>query len=346
MRTLINYISIIVLLAIVVIIGSLWYYLFSKNLLRTRTFIFALIFVVFLSFSLSKVLNSIEASQHTPEMDQIVFEGTLDIKLIEQTDRTYLAFTENNKEVEYISVYTSKPFIAKKVNPIYLEDIGDYYVMIYSKDKNKEIINNRFLQGDYEFYDSDHLVLIQKSTGYIFDTQDYELIGREIDLSSFQYSGTTIFYSVFLPYENGISFVQYISVSEDYSIETRMDKFENYSTNKIFGDSTGLVHSHTFGDPSKIVDFIVTGNYIYIKDSYNVVTVASYVQDTYGLNFTYDDSLSEEEFVLEGFIDVTIDGIYYLSSNYNIYRLIPGFLNATLIEENVTKDEYLTYDFN
>ena len=151
----INYISIIVLLAIVVIIGSLWYYLFSKNLLRTRTFIFALIFVVFLTFSLSKVLNSIETSQHTPEMDQIVFDGTLDIKLIKQTDRTYLAFTENNKEVEYISVYTSKPFIAKKVNPIYLEDIGDYYVMIYSKDKNKEIINNRFLQGDYEFYDSD-----------------------------------------------------------------------------------------------------------------------------------------------------------------------------------------------
>jgi len=342
--SLIGIIRMLFIVAFFSLLIFIMYFAVKRMFKRSLKLLIAL-FVIIVIGAIPEIPSIIEGFNYEPEIHQIVFEGTLDVEIFHEDERSYLVYGDSKKEVTYLNVYEKNPFKSKISNPIYLNDIGDYYVVVFSLDNSMKITDDRFLQGDYEFYDVDHLVLIQKSTGYIFDTQEYELIGNEIDLTSFQYVDQTIFYGVFIPHENNISFYQYTIIQDEYSIEDARSKYENYYSDFVGGFQYPLIHFHRPEDPSELIDFKVAGKYLFVKDSYNNVYVGSYSDYEYGLTFTFDESLSDEEFLLEGYIKITENGIYYLGIDYNVYK-VPSYSNPILIEENVTKAEFTNFYFN
>ncbi len=334
------------ILFIVVVITAIVYTIYftfithQKEKLKYLTPLYLIIFIV----AISLVVNIIQYRHYEYDIHQVVFEDKLNLSIVKTEDRNYLYNKITNKEVTYINVYEKTPYKSNNLQPIYFKDIGDYYLVVYSPDNKRIIENERFLQGNYESNEIDHLVLIEKETGYIYDTQEYELIGLEIDLTSFQFGNNLIVFGVFIPYENNISFYQYINIQDEYSIEDAMSLHENYYSDNVGDWTHPSIHFHTLGDPSEITGFEISGRYLYYKDSYGRIYVGAYNNETYGVNFSFYETLMDEELAKEGYIKVTDTGIYYLSNDGHLYKT-RGYSIRTLIEINVSKDEFESYIF-
>jgi energy-coupling factor transporter transmembrane protein EcfT len=314
------------------------YFVFIKHQIKKILFLTPL-YIIVLILPASLIINYFEYRNYEPEIHQVVFDETLDLSLVESDSRNYLINLYSGKEVTYINVYEKTPYKLKNLHPIYLKDLGDYYVVIYSYDKDKVIKNDRFLQGDYEFFETDILVLIEKETGYIFNTQAYELIGNEIDLNSFQFGENLIVFAVFIKHETNISFYQYINIQDDYSIENSRSLYENYYSDFVSDWQFPAIHEHTLGDPSELVDFKIFGTYIYYQDSYDNLYVGTYNQENYGVRFNFYETLMDEQYAKDGYIKATSTGIYYLSNDLDIYKLV-SLTYPMLIEENVSTDDF------
>ncbi len=262
-----------------------------------------------------------------------------DLMIEESEEGNYLVDRNTTKEVSFFSHYDLDESFELNSYPVYLKEYSDYYVLILSFDNEKEFLYDRFLIGDYELSTSDKLYVIEKSTGYVFDTREYDLISYEIDLNSFQYTSEAFFFNIYLPFENEIGFIYYWNITEDYYIESpRM----NYYSNILMSGEGEFLHYHTEQDPSSIVSFKVVDDYFYLIDTYDRVYSGTFYQDEYGLDFISNEFLSDEPFALEGFIRISDEGIYYLDQDLNIKKLNINSGLGIFVKEIASKDEFFT----
>jgi hypothetical protein len=275
-------------------------------------YVLIIVFFTILIFSSSNV-------QDIP--DQIVTETRLLLELEKTIDRNYIL--NHNEEARYIEVYDKDPKILEDWHPIYLDEIESYYIVIYSKDKDKQISYNRFRQGDYErFKDVDRLVVIHKDTGLIFHTTHYDLIGYEIDLNSFQEGHHIITFNVFLQYEEKISYVRYISYTSDYSIDNSKSFYENFATEPMGGNWIGMIgHTHTLGDPSWVEDFILHNNLYYYEDSYGEAYYGYLEPQGPYRAFRKSYEFTDETYAKQGYLKFVDDDLYFVDNDLNLCYL-------------------------
>jgi hypothetical protein len=224
--------------------------------------------------------------------------------------------------------------------PIYLEEMESYYIVIFSYDKDTTIEYSRFRQGDYERIDAiDQLVLIEKSTGYIFNTTDYDLIGNEIDLNSFQEGKEVVTFNVFLPHEERISHVRWLYIEDDYSLETHASMYQNFHSEPMGGNWLGMIgHVHVLGDPSWVEVFDLSDDFFYYKDSYGK-TYAGYLhQDENWINFKQSVDLTEERFASSGYYKLDDNGIYYVNNDMDLVYTLA--FQTVVIKENVNLENW------
>ena len=273
--------------------------------------------------------------------DQIVSDSTLDLRIMETTDRSYLL--NGNNEVRYVTIYDKKPKTLTNWNPIYLREMDNYYIVVYSKNKDKKITYDRFRQSDYERHDDiDLLVVIDKHTGNIFHTTHYDLIGHEIDLTSFQEGHNIVTFNVFLPYEDKIAYVRYFHYTDDYSIDGFESKHENFATEPMGGNWVGMIgHTHTPGDPSWVEDFIIYENLYYYEDSYGTAYYGYLDANGPWISFIQNYDLSSEIYAQEGYLKFNTDGLYYVDNDLNLC-LLNGTMK-TVIASDISIDVWESY---
>ena len=292
-------------------------------------------YVLILVFFMIYVL-SFSNDQNVPA--QIVTDKRLSLQLEETADRNYLS--NHNEEALYIDFYDNSPKILKAWHPIYLDEIDNYYIVIFSKDKDKSISYLRFRQGDFErFDDIDRLVVINKDTGFIFHTTHYDLIGHEIDLTSFQEGNNIVTFNVFLPYEEKISYIRYISYTDDYSV---MESHENFHSEPMGGNWIGMVgHTHTPGDPSWVEDFILYENLYYYEDSYGEAYYGYLEYQGGWVQFRKSYHFTDETYVKAGYLKFTDDGLYYVDNDLNLVKMRGPY--KTTITSNIDINDWESY---
>lgn len=270
--------------------------------------------------------------------DQIISNTSLSLRIEQTENRSYLM--NGDSEATYISYNDDQPKILKTWFPIYLDDLEDHYIVIFSHDMHRKVVYHRFRQTDYERHrDGDRLVVIQKRSGYIFDTIDYDLIGHEIDLTSFQEGTNVVTFSVFLPYEDRISHIRYIHYTDDYSIEDSHQMFENFYTEPMGGDWVGMVgHKHTLGDPSWVVDFILSGNLYYYEDSYGTAYYGDLRKQQKYIQFREFYDFSDEIYAKQGYLKFEHDGLYFVDNQLNVVYLDASV--ATIVATNISLDHW------
>lgn len=269
---------------------------------------------------------------------QIISEQRLSLTLEKTSERNYLL--NHNEEAKYIDFYDQTPKTLKAWHPIYLDEIENYYIVIFSKDKDKQLSYQRFRQGDFERFDHiDRLVVINKDTGFIFFTTHYDLIGYEIDLTSFQEGNNMVTFNVFLQYEEKISYVRYISYTDDYSV---MKSHENFKSEPMGGNWIGMVgHTHTPGDPSWVEDFILYDNLYYYEDSYGEAYYGYLEYQGPWVQFRKSYHFTDETYVKEGYLKFTDDGLYYVDNDLNLIRIRGPY--KTTIKSNIDIANWESY---
>ncbi len=275
--------------------------------------------------------------------NQVIFDDTLELSIAITPERNYLYHIESGEEVQYMNFYREKPFYSKLMHPIYIDEIESFYIVIFSYDKDKTITNNRFLQNDYErHHQRDILFLIDKSNGFIISAEDYEQIGYEIDLTSFQEGNNLITYGVFLLHEKGIAYIRCINIDSDITYDTYHNYINNIHNSIMWVNSSiGVYHSHTLGDPSEIEAFILEGAFYYYEDSYGVAFAGRVSEQEYGVMFRADVILTDESNAIAGYVRVTNSGIYYISNDMNL--MFTNGITTTLYQEDVNFEDWESY---
>ncbi|MBN2540755.1 MAG: hypothetical protein JXB08_04450 [Bacilli bacterium] len=273
----------------------------------------------------------------------VAFDDELDLSLVKTPERNYLIYTNSDEEVLYENRYEEQPFHSEKLHPIYLDDMEDYYIVIYSYDHTKTITNDRYTQNDYERNRKrDFLVLIRKDDGLVIYTEDYELIGREIDLNSFQSGNNIITFDIFIPYEKNISYIRCISIDDDVAYDSSYIYNDDIHNTPMITTFMGeIYHFHTLGDPSEILEFTLAGSFYYYEDSYGLSFAGKIRRDLYGAEFTRNLDLSLEEYAKDGYVRITESGIYYVSNDLDL--VFNNGSNSVIIQADITLMEWETY---
>jgi|GEM_PF-2482764 len=298
-------------------------------------------YLVFIFVTILLVIGSIDFSNQHDIPDQIVSDRVLSLSIVETDERSYLS--NNNQEVKYISLNNTTPSKLAYWHPVYLDEIDSYYIVIFSSDKDTKVSYSRFKQKDFERYQNiDTLVIIEKSTGYIFDTTHYELIGQEIDLTSFQEGFNIVTFNVFLSYEEKVSYIRYLHIKDDYSLESTDAMYDNFENEAIIGDWLKRVaHVHTLGEPSWVEDFILFEDQYYYEDSHGIINYGYIISDRTHLEFISQINLSNETYVKQGYFKLTKDGLYFVDS-YRTLCLV-NYTGVNFITENIILEDWESY---
>lgn len=168
------------------------------------------------------------------------------------------------------------------------------------------------------------------------------MIGREIDLNSFQ-SGNNIFtFDIFIPYEKNISYIRCISIDDDVAYDScYIYKDDIHNTPMITTFIGEIYHFHNLGDPSEILEFTLSGSFYYYEDSYGLAFAGEIQRELYGAEFTGAVDLSLEAYAKDGYVRIAESGIYYVSNDLDL--VFDNGSNSVIIQANITLTEWRIY---
>lgn len=218
----------------------------------------------------------------------------------------------------------------KFLQPVFLSQVDNYYVVVFSLDGNKTYEDGRFYQGDLELQKSmDKLAFIDVEHAYIHELRKVELIGRTIDLFSMDSNDTSVAYKVyhyysdltFAYYFTTFSYAEKISLSQTYSITLEAGI---YFYPMVQGHETeGAIQDNVtnFG--------WANDNYCIFNTEEGVKVghfdIETYISDGFitGSSWRYNDLTfyDSEIYLQQGYYTVRHNLIYYVDNNMNLYEL-------------------------
>ena len=297
---------IFIILSIALIILLLF---FIKSNQKYHLIIFsllALIFIGFLGYWLmpTNVKNTIFSTMITNEPIENLH--------IEKVDGVNVLYN-NNAKVSYTYVGDGKA--PETYYPVYLKDLDDYYLLVFSIDSNKDYSHNRFYQEDYErSYFIDWIYFVDKKTGDMYYLRVYNTIGKTLALDKFENVNGIVIYHVLLDFELetsycGLLFINTVEIGNGIFFSSEVTRF------------------HYHGDDYSYIKklLLTTKNQLIEVDSYGEIYYSSfsYTYNNNGFSMkrhTSSKILADEEYAKAGYITVVNDKIFYVNNNLEIYQ--------------------------
>ncbi|WP_025725031.1 hypothetical protein [Acholeplasma granularum] len=217
-----------------------------------------------------------------------------------------------NSEVIYLDSF--KVEVSLNIYPIYLKELDNYYLVIYSYDMNKSLEYELYTQNDYEMYRNkvDILALINKADGKLSVPRVYNLIGSTFDLSQILNKGETILLPIYKPYKSDINYYYLIQGIKKSNLTHFKTKFISLTSNKVIQKFEFLENRFiTLFDNGEIqyethTEGIISGN--------NNSTNFSYSTNNY-------EVLDNKTFVKMGYFTTHHNKFYILNDDMAIYLL-------------------------
>lgn len=297
---------------------------------------------VFVIFGFAYLYMMFDESNHQIEYYYEIpnEEGeTLSLNLLESNQQTYLSM-DGQRSVSYISD-NDEVINIPKYDVIYFKEYANMYVVVYNSNPQFVIEYDRLNMPNYEtgYRNQDNLFLyvIDKDNGEMILIQDFDLIGQTIDLTSFLLvSGKVLSYTVFQPFQDKIRnvFAIYLdNLNEDYK----------YSSHYYQDMAVSYYHFYSEEDASWITYYAVTTKYSVWTDTYGEV---------HGFYFNRNDSggysmgniavdVFDGSFILEGYVVVYKDEIYYIGETRNHDSLL-GYTGYSIFKLNRYVPEEIT----
>lgn len=231
---------------------------------------------------------------------------------IQKVDNQLVLVDSFNQKIKYLQ--DKKVYDFKNYHPVHLQDLGDYYVVIYSTNMNIDYSHGRFVQNDYEYNrEYDVIYLLNKETGKMYMYREYHLIGKSIDLNSFKMiDDDKIIYHVYADYEIKTARVEVIFISEIMNrvrgiplmnlmsfLDNRYKYLEKYvitNDRLLWVDNTGYIGYKTFYYHFRADGGESGGNY-------------------------YSELVKDEEYLRLGYFAIYDNEIYYVGNDLKIYAL-------------------------
>lgn len=346
--------NIFMVIFILVVLLSI-YFIIKKQ--ARKLWYFLPIYITFFSYITINTINDL-SSEYPRNFISVEAETTLDLRLRKESDRNFLYQVDSSEEI-LVKGNNGELFNVEQFSPIYINETENYYIVVYSVDHTKTILNHRFTQQDIErnnFYD--RLVLINKNNHKILNLAEVELIGKTINLNSFQESDDNLLsFNIFLDYETKISTVELIYINYE-AIELEFDNIAVQIFNPMMKDDDEYIsvnHFHTLNNPSWITDFILKDDFFFYQDSYGksyIGTIEGDISYSYSNNgqvtsvsgFLYLNAgvnLEDLVYANQGYLKITENGIYYINNDLDI--VFYNGVNTTIINEDVSLDSWLDY---
>src|SRR5690554_4316668 len=219
----------------------------------------------------------------------------------------------NNEQVSY--TYLSEGKAPETYYPVYLKDLDDYYLLVFSIDSNKDYSHNRFYQEDYErSYFIDWIYFVDKKTGDMYYLRVYNTIGKTLALDKFENVNGIVIYHVLLDFELetsycGLLFINTVEIGNGIFFSSEVTRF------------------HYHGDDYSYIKklLLTTKNQLIEVDSYGEIYYSSfsYTYNNNGFSMkrhTSSKILADEEYAKAGYITVVNDKIFYVNNNLEIYQ--------------------------
>lgn len=244
-----------------------------------------------------------------------------------QIDDFKLVF-EDQSEVIYLDTLKNETHL--NIYPIYIKELDNYYVVIYSHDKNKRLLYNLYTQDDYELYrnEVDLFTLISKTDGVISMPRVYNLIGSTIDLNQILSKDETIILPIYKPFKSDINY--YYLIQE---IQTSTHKY--FKNDIISLTANRKIERFEFLD-NKFITLFDNGDIHY---EIHTQTALSESQGHIGYAYSksYYDILDDKTFVKEG---------YFTTHNNQFYILDDDMFISLLEDKILTKVKLLDNKFD
>lgn len=235
----------------------------------------------------------------------IAHESTNNGLIIKNKSGTNILYDNiKNQEVTYFK--DKKDVSSILYTPVYLRNLRNYYLVVFSTNQNKDYSAGRFIQGEYDFFNADQLCFIRKSDGVMIFFKDYELIGKTIDLNTIENIDNFVIYRVFVDFETDISFVGLYEIDETIRINI----------------TTIITKIHYHGeDYSYVKKFVTSNDFVFMwTNSYNKVFVNT-KKDGGHLSMNPITSYMDQTYIIEGYFTNYNGDIYYVDNDLKIRKL-------------------------
>lgn len=309
----IGYIILILLTATIIIL-----IIFFKELIKKYKVVFISVVSIFIYLTVVLVIMPL-FQYNDPDWFSAIekkYDTSFDSLTIKWIDDFPVLYDKINQEpVNYL--VANKVYKLKKYHLVYLKDHGDYYVMIYSCDKDKNYSNGYFIQDDYErFYDADKILIFSKKAGKFINIRLYDIIGKLVDLKGINASNNIITMPVLIPHEDKIGFVYGVFINPGFLIDdnqisdiSSIVSFTDYLNNPscyikkvAISSEYGILYTDSAGEVSyKIYNLQFTDN------------SASLSPDDYSTHFQTIENIAK------GYFTDYNGSIYYLGDELKLY---------------------------
>lgn len=307
--------------------------------------IYLLLVIIPVAVPVFAIIDNLNSDYHKHMNFIETTNNNLTVELREDEERTYLYNTELDKEVAYANQWNPGRYKTQKdYHVVYLKELENFYMVIYSKNKEKEY-TDRFLVGDHERDKGDLLYIINREDGFMYPVDAYSMSGYELDLDSFAVEDRVVYFGVYLKYETGISHYRNLYIPEDPDDNEYRETGWRNGRERIWINgnvSGGSSHRHILGDPSEIETFILHEDLFLYIDSYDYIRVGRYRVEDSWIKADGHEFLIGQNYVLAGYYEFYNGDLYYVSNDLKLMKYTNR--NATYtIEENISLTNWTDY---